>query len=143
MEAQVARPHLLDEEGYVQYWAAQFYLTPSKEKWDSVEMLRVAPFAEGFSKLALEKLLVKELGALVVSEDMLQRVNNQPTTLSYEDFLKVYEFGKYAHAKDWLKYFANNNQFVTREELHGYILRTTGADLKKPDQGIKFRVNVY
>lgn len=132
---------LVDENCQVLFMAAQLYTCAGITKWDSAAIQKVNP---GYSRSEIEKILITHLGGIPIKEDMLYTAFNTKTSVTLEDFQRIYEFGKFTNVRDWLPYvYEQTGKLMTLESLYVFVLASSGDEFKQRDTRVKFRANVY
>jgi hypothetical protein len=121
--------------------AAQLYTCANITRWDAAAIQKANP---GYSRAEIEKILITHLGGIVIKEDLLFTSKHTKTSVTLEDFQRIYEFGKFPNVRDWLQYIAEQTgKLCTLESLYVFILASTGEEFKQRDTRVKFRANVY
>lgn len=132
---------LVDENLQVRYLAAQLYTKAEYTKWDIAEIQKIA---EGYARADIEKLIIQHLGGLSIRPESMYTANQVKTDLTLEDFRKIYEFGKYPSAKQWIVHiYSATGKHVSIRELYEYILVSTGEESRPSDKRVRYRANVY
>ena len=116
------------------YTAKQVYTCPSGE-WDMNAVMRTVSGTSSKKTLAALNQAFPPSTETVSSED--------ESDVSSAEFRFEYEFGRFPHTKDWIKFWAAKGKKLSQVKLHAYLLDSKGTEFELRTRSTKTKVNVY